>query len=225
MPHSICFYVTQMYACVFSHQLTSTFAYRQRTVSLWSRTGANCHTLISLDLLGGASPTSRISRFVHWRWKKCFCQLEGTFLLVQVACVIDGLAGRLCEEVVEMFCINQCNGHGECDLGFCKCDKGENNVVGRCQVSESRPPLAGWYGHDCSRKAAGLTLEPGRIPQHPWLAQVVSETVASLEPPPKPTRKRPLIYVYDLDPYFSQRMLQYRCTIFQQNIHEQPLPP
>ena len=40
-------------------------------------------------------------------------------------CIIDGLAGPSCDEVVEHFCINQCNGHGECYLGFCKCHKGE----------------------------------------------------------------------------------------------------
>ncbi|GAX85342.1 hypothetical protein CEUSTIGMA_g12759.t1 [Chlamydomonas eustigma] len=106
-------------------------------------------------------------------------------------CIIDGLDGQFCDDVVEMFCINQCNGHGQCDIGFCKCDPG-------------------WYGHDCSRKAAGLALEPSRIPQFSWLRNNVKEAPAALEPPPKADRKRPLIYVYDLEPLFSQRMLQYR---------------
>ena len=83
--------------------------------------------------------------------------------------------------------------------------------------SQPRPPThctactAGWYGHDCARKQAGLPLEPSLIPQRSWLSRNVKEAVAALEPPPKPTRKRPLIYVYDLEPLYSQKMLQYRC--------------
>ena len=84
-------------------------------------------------------------------------------------------------------------------------------------LSPASPPphctacTAGWYGHDCARKQAGLPLEPSLIPQRSWLSRNVKEAVAALEPPPKPTRKRPLIYVYDLEPLYSQKMLQYRC--------------
>lgn len=78
------------------------------------------------------------------------------------------------------------------------------------KVSESPSSLSGWYGHDCSRKAAGMEMEPSRISQRSWLAHDVSEAVAAMEPPPRAIRKRPLIYIYDLEPYFSQRMLQYR---------------
>ncbi|KAJ9526350.1 hypothetical protein QJQ45_009826 [Haematococcus lacustris] len=106
-------------------------------------------------------------------------------------CIIDGLAGHTCEDTVEMFCINQCSGHGECNLGFCKCDPG-------------------WYGHDCSRKVAGQALEPSRIPQRRWLQGVAVEPPAAQEPPPAATRKRPLIFVYDLEPLFSSKLLQYR---------------
>ena len=65
-------------------------------------------------------------------------------------------------------------------------------------------------GMDCSRKKAGLPLEPSRISQQGWLKTTVVEALAAMEPPPKPTRKRPLIYVYDLEPLYSQKMLQYR---------------
>ncbi|KAL6758371.1 exostosin-like glycosyltransferase [Haematococcus lacustris] len=108
-------------------------------------------------------------------------------------CIIDGLAGHTCEDTVEMFCINQCSGHGECNLGFCKCDPG-------------------WYGHDCSRKVAGQVLEPSRIPQRRWLQGVAVEPPAAQEPPPAATRKRPLIFVYDLEPLFSSKLLQYRIA-------------
>ena len=45
-------------------------------------------------------------------------------------------------QVHEAVCVNQCSGHGECSIGFCKCH-------------------AGWYGHDCSQRVAGHPDEPG----------------------------------------------------------------
>ena len=50
-------------------------------------------------------------------------------------------------------------------------------------------------------------VESGR---RPWLAGVVSESPAAADPPAAPTRKRPLIYVYDLPAEFNSRLLQYR---------------
>ncbi|MEW5318578.1 MAG: hypothetical protein WDW38_009791 [Sanguina aurantia] len=70
------------------------------------------------------------------------------------ACPQEGWVGHLCDEPVEMFCINQCSGHGLCHIGFCKCH-------------------AGWYGLDCSRKRASLDMEAGYLSDRPWLAQVV----------------------------------------------------
>ena len=63
-------------------------------------------------------------------------------LLCSCGCSLDGRYGASCELMHEMVCPNQCSGHGECDLGFCKCDPG-------------------WYGTDCARKMAGLDMEPG----------------------------------------------------------------
>lgn len=57
-------------------------------------------------------------------------------------CAYDGFLGRYCEVVTEEYCANQCNGHGTCVTGYCKCHDG-------------------WYGHDCARKRAGLPLEKG----------------------------------------------------------------
>ncbi|GFH22140.1 exostosin-like glycosyltransferase [Haematococcus lacustris] len=39
-------------------------------------------------------------------------------------CVQDGFWGDLCEKRYEQTCINQCSGHGECVVGFCKCHDG-----------------------------------------------------------------------------------------------------
>ena len=43
---------------------------------------------------------------------------------MRLPCIVDGLDGPLCDDVVESFCVNQCSGHGECNLGYCKCDPG-----------------------------------------------------------------------------------------------------
>jgi hypothetical protein len=120
-----------------------------------------------------------------------WCNADQPKDIQKFACVIDGLEGPTCDKVIEQFCINQCNGHGSCYLGFCQCDKG-------------------WYGHDCSRKRAGEPLEPSRIASVPWLKNTVVEAAAALDPPPQAKRKRPLIYIYDLDPLYNQRLLQYR---------------
>eukprot|EP00798_Chlamydomonas_sp_ICE-L_P028909 gene28909-32104_t len=53
-------------------------------------------------------------------------------------------------------------------------------------------------------------MEPSTIPQSPWLDKVVAFPKAAMYPPPAETRKRPLIYIYDLEPMYSSRLLQYR---------------
>jgi EGF-like domain len=57
-------------------------------------------------------------------------------------CIIDGFGGDNCDEYYEMTCLNQCSGHGECYLGFCKCHEG-------------------WYGTDCAQRVEGKPDEPG----------------------------------------------------------------
>ncbi|EFJ52271.1 acetylglucosaminyltransferase [Volvox carteri f. nagariensis] len=91
----------------------------------------------------------------------------------------------------EPFCVNQCTGHGDCYMGFCRCHPG-------------------WYGQDCSRKKAGMELDEGYLSQRPWLRGTVVVPPASLPEPQMPTQMRPLIYVYDMPPAYHSRMLQYR---------------
>ncbi|GLC34055.1 hypothetical protein PLESTB_000832400 [Pleodorina starrii] len=96
---------------------------------------------------------------------------------------------------METSCVNQCGGHGECFFGFCRCHPG-------------------WYGADCSRKRAGLDMEPGlhETGSRPWLTRLVATPPAALPQPPAPTRPRPLIYVYDIPAEYTSRMLQYRVA-------------
>lgn len=114
--------------------------------------------------------------------------------------MVDDIGGRDCNIIKEAYCPgNQCSGHGDCNLGYCKCHKG-------------------WYGLDCSRRAA---TEQGPAPpsdaegRKPWLKTpgLGKVPIAALEAPPAElTRKRPLIYVYDSPPPYTTRMLQYRLV-------------
>ncbi|GLI62946.1 hypothetical protein VaNZ11_005800 [Volvox africanus] len=95
---------------------------------------------------------------------------------------------------LETMCVNQCGGHGDCFFGFCRCHPG-------------------WYGSDCTRKRAGLALEPARhLGNDAWLEPLIVIPPASLPVPASPTRPRPLIYVYDVPPEYTSRMLQYRVA-------------
>ncbi|GAX76857.1 hypothetical protein CEUSTIGMA_g4303.t1 [Chlamydomonas eustigma] len=115
-------------------------------------------------------------------------------------CMIDNIGGKYCDTVKEAYCPSQCSGHGDCNLGFCKCQDG-------------------WYGLDCSRKAAAATLDPsdveaGRKPwlKSPGLGDLPPAARSKEDPAAPPSRKRPLIYIYDTPPPLTTRMLQYRLV-------------
>lgn len=119
------------------------------------------------------------------------CLLAGRY-----ACGYDGLLGEWCDTHVEHYCLLQCSGHGRCWHGFCKC-------------------YDGWYGADCSRRAKGLPIEPGdQARDKPYLKAVLPhpQPLPAQQPPPAPTRRRPLIYVYDMSPEFTTDLLQYRLA-------------
>ncbi|KAI8471681.1 MAG: hypothetical protein J3K34DRAFT_506016 [Monoraphidium minutum] len=130
------------------------------------------------------------------------------------SCSLDGFGGHLCDQPTEAFCPNQCSGHGDCSLGFCKCHRG-------------------WFGLDCAGRAAGtpveapgdeppgmvvaaspdnrlLSIHPSGTKGKPWLAMVARRPPASLAQPAGATRRRPFIFVYDTPAPYAARMLQYR---------------
>ena len=123
-------------------------------------------------------------------------------------CGSEDAEGAMCMGVKEAFCPAQCGGRGECDLGFCRCH-------------------SGWYGTDCSRKAAlgngthaviggtnsgdrqllpDTATQPSLFELRPWLQSVAKK----LPGVSRRSRRRPFIYVYDLPPIYNSRMLQYK---------------
>ncbi|KAI4300757.1 hypothetical protein L6164_034095 [Bauhinia variegata] len=109
-------------------------------------------------------------------------------------CKYDGLSGRFCEVPVQSTCINQCSGHGFCRGGFCQCNNG-------------------WYGVDCNTPSVISSIRewPGwlrpahfDIPENLHNDRKVSNLNALV------TKKRPLIYVYDLPPEFNSLLFEGR---------------
>lgn len=71
------------------------------------------------------------------------------------------------------------------------------------------------YGTDCSRKRAGLPINQAELDGSslpPAIRPLVRMPPAALDPPPRPTRKRPLIYIYDMPANWTTLFLQYRGT-------------
>eukprot|EP00201_Polytomella_parva_P014690 CAMPEP_0175050468 /NCGR_PEP_ID=MMETSP0052_2-20121109/7275_1 /TAXON_ID=51329 ORGANISM="Polytomella parva, Strain SAG 63-3" /NCGR_SAMPLE_ID=MMETSP0052_2 /ASSEMBLY_ACC=CAM_ASM_000194 /LENGTH=861 /DNA_ID=CAMNT_0016314673 /DNA_START=726 /DNA_END=3311 /DNA_ORIENTATION=+ len=84
------------------------------------------------DLYGPKGYCMLLSNHSEW-------QTSGAVRPNMCGCDFDGTYGNFCSQRKEVFCINNCNGHGICERGFCKC-------------------LPGWYGADCVRRRAGLPL-------------------------------------------------------------------
>ncbi|XP_078442215.1 uncharacterized protein LOC144711931 isoform X2 [Wolffia australiana] len=112
-------------------------------------------------------------------------------------CKYDCLWGEYCEIPTVCSCINQCSGHGHCRGGFCQCERG-------------------WYGIDCSIPSTQTAISewprwlkpaavPGSTPEnhkHESIEVIVS-------------KRRPLIYVYDLPPEFNSHLIEGRLYKFQ----------
>jgi hypothetical protein len=64
--------------------------------------------------------------------------------------------------------------------------------------------VQGWYGADCALAAEGVKDEPVKPPAN--IATVlVNPLPARQHGPARPERRRPLIYVYDMNPEFTSR--------------------
>ncbi|WCJ33921.1 exostosin family protein [Euphorbia peplus] len=114
-------------------------------------------------------------------------------------CKYDGLFGRFCEVPVHCTCINQCSGHGYCRGGFCQCD-------------------SGWYGTDCSIPSVLSSvsewprwLRPAQLD----LPELVHHDKKLVHLNAAVSKKRPLIYVYDLPPDFNSLLLEGRHFKFE----------
>ncbi|KAE9613064.1 putative EGF-like domain, exostosin [Lupinus albus] len=112
-------------------------------------------------------------------------------------CNYDGYEGNLCEIPVQSVCINQCSGHGHCRGGFCQCGEG-------------------WYGVDCS--IPSVISSTREWPS--WLLSTRVDVPNNFHDSGKNvnlnvvvTKKRPLIYVYDLPPEFNSMLFEGRHFI------------
>ncbi|KNA04136.1 hypothetical protein SOVF_202460 isoform B, partial [Spinacia oleracea] len=114
-------------------------------------------------------------------------------------CKYDGRIGQFCEYPVISTCINQCSSHGYCRGGFCQCHEG-------------------WYGADCSIPSVFSSLRewpqwlrPSQInmPGYANAAESINGLGAAV------TKRRPLIYVYDLPPEFNSLLLEGRHFKFE----------
>lgn len=123
------------------------------------------------------------------------------------ACLLS--PGHDAIQIYAPFSLDRCyapsspSGHGECYLGWCKCH-------------------TGYFGHDCAYREPSVPWTSGLLSERPWLADHVS-TLSSQDPPPSATRKRPLIYIYELPTKYNQLMLQYRtqaAACFHRNFGE-----
>ncbi|CAL0311578.1 unnamed protein product [Lupinus luteus] len=113
-------------------------------------------------------------------------------------CNYDGYEGQFCEIPVVSVCINQCSGHGHCRGGFCQCEDG-------------------WYGVDCSVPSAISSTRDWPIWLRPAQVDVPNnfhDTGKNINLNVVVTKKRPLIYVYDLPPEFNSLLFEGRHYSF-----------
>ena len=137
----------------------------------------------------------------------------------------------LCDVPTEQMCVNQCAGHGECVSGFCKCHQGwygadcsrkvagqemePGELPGEADDAEQKHLLplasANLQGRRHTVPCNADSATAGQQLDRPWLKDFAVVPPAALpEPPAGLQRKRPFIYVYDMPPAYTSRMLQYR---------------
>ncbi len=173
------------------------------------------------------------------RWDACQAALPAGQMMTlclglarSCPCIVDGQGGILCDVPTEQFCLNQCAGHGTCVSGFCKCHAGwygsdcSRKMAGQ-EMEAGEPParagdaeqkclLARAYPAACrpaQQAATSSDARPtaGQQLERPWLKEFAVVPPAALPKPPEGLqRKRPFIYVYDMPPAYTSRMLQYR---------------
>ena len=141
------------------------------------------------ELLPNASAAARAKRGSSGgSASPAWCEARrGEKPLHSCGCSFPGLHGALCESRHEVFCLNQCAGHGRCDSfgGHCHCDRG-------------------YFGVDCSMTTEEVALSDGRVKKVVRLheAHAARRTRAPATP---------RIYVYEL-PEHTTHILQYAAA-------------
>ncbi|KAL4198314.1 hypothetical protein AMTRI_Chr03g45290 [Amborella trichopoda] len=126
----------------------------------------------------------------------------------QCECRYDGLWGRLCEIPSLSTCVNQWSGHGHCHGGFCRCH-------------------SSWYGIDCSIPSIQPSTQewPKGLRPNTVMKQVNGDYMNFTA---VVTKKRPLIYIYDLPAEFHSHRLEgrhfkYECVNRNYNLRNETL--
>jgi hypothetical protein len=106
---------------------------------------------------------------------------------VRCPCIYDGTtnSSMYCSVRTKQFCLNDCSGRGQCDMGFCLCDDGYFDVD--CSQHVHATPSA-MDVEEVDARAGGEKGSGGGSPL-----------------------RAPRVYVYDMPPEFTTRLLQYRA--------------
>ncbi len=156
------------------------------------------------------------------------CGVTCILLPCRCPCSWDGQSGKSCDLPTEQFCLSHCNGHGACLMGYCKCHEGwygtdcSRRVAGREGPLESGinpeeqswlkdyaqlPPAAQEHEQQQEQGQQEEQQEQEEQQQDHSTARRLSSGGSAQQGRPA-RRRRPYIYVYDMPPAYTTRMLQ-----------------
>lgn len=128
--------------------------------------------------------------------------LPHSLVACRCVCSMDGWGGAGCAQRFEMTCVNQCSGHGECYLGFCKV----NGCRERREDAGVKGSRVAQKGHVCAGSRHEHWTRPLRsprltIPAPPLPRPSVTRGGMAMTAPARPQGKVPLSQVRCCKPF------------------------